>query len=84
MTRTPEEVFAHHAQALGAGDLDGSDSRSRSTYFMTFPEPVPGSVSARLQILGTLCEASRCRQKASSSSETGARIRSTSPACSPQ
>ena len=24
MTRTPEEVFAHHAQALGAGDLDKS------------------------------------------------------------
>ncbi len=23
MTRTPEEVFAHHAQTLGAGDLDG-------------------------------------------------------------
>jgi hypothetical protein len=23
MTRTPEEVFAHHAEALGAGDLDG-------------------------------------------------------------
>lgn len=23
MARTPEEVFAHHAQALGAGDLDG-------------------------------------------------------------
>lgn len=23
MTRTPEEVFAHHVQALGAGDLDG-------------------------------------------------------------
>ena len=23
MTRTPEEVFRHHAQALGAGDLDG-------------------------------------------------------------
>ncbi len=22
MTRTPEEVFHHHAQALGAGDLD--------------------------------------------------------------
>jgi ketosteroid isomerase-like protein len=22
MARTPEEVFAHHAQALGAGDLD--------------------------------------------------------------
>ena len=22
MIRTPEEVFAHHAQALGAGDLD--------------------------------------------------------------
>ncbi len=22
MTRAPEEVFAHHAQALGAGDLD--------------------------------------------------------------
>jgi hypothetical protein len=22
MTRTPEEVFAHHAAALGAGDLD--------------------------------------------------------------
>ena len=22
MTRTPEEVFSHHAQALGAGDLD--------------------------------------------------------------
>ena len=21
--RTPQEVFAHHAQALGAGDLDG-------------------------------------------------------------
>jgi uncharacterized protein (TIGR02246 family) len=23
MARTPEEVFQHHAQALGAGDLDG-------------------------------------------------------------
>jgi uncharacterized protein (TIGR02246 family) len=23
MTRTPEEVFQHHAEALGAGDLDG-------------------------------------------------------------
>lgn len=23
MTRTAEEVFAHHLQALGAGDLDG-------------------------------------------------------------
>jgi ketosteroid isomerase-like protein len=23
MTRTPEEVFAHHVQTLGAGDLDG-------------------------------------------------------------
>ncbi|MGD0062643.1 MAG: nuclear transport factor 2 family protein [Streptosporangiaceae bacterium] len=23
MTRTPEEVFKHHAQALGAGDLEG-------------------------------------------------------------
>ena len=23
MTRTPQEVFQHHAQALGAGDLDG-------------------------------------------------------------
>jgi uncharacterized protein (TIGR02246 family) len=23
MARTPEEVFAHHAEALGAGDLDG-------------------------------------------------------------
>ena len=23
MTRTPEEVFAHHAQVLGASDLDG-------------------------------------------------------------
>ncbi len=22
MTRTPEEVFAHHVQSLGAGDLD--------------------------------------------------------------
>ena len=22
MTRTPEEVFAHHAQSLGAGDLE--------------------------------------------------------------
>jgi hypothetical protein len=22
MTRTPEEVFQHHVQALGAGDLD--------------------------------------------------------------
>jgi ketosteroid isomerase-like protein len=22
MTRTPEEIFAHHGQALGAGDLD--------------------------------------------------------------
>ncbi|HEX2823656.1 MAG TPA: hypothetical protein VHO07_26355 [Streptosporangiaceae bacterium] len=22
MTRTPEEVFQHHAKALGAGDLD--------------------------------------------------------------
>ena len=23
MTRTPQEVFAHHAEALGSGDLDG-------------------------------------------------------------
>jgi ketosteroid isomerase-like protein len=23
MTRTPEEVFKHHAQALGSGDLEG-------------------------------------------------------------
>ncbi|WP_374971312.1 nuclear transport factor 2 family protein [Terrabacter sp. BE26] len=23
MSRTPEEVFAHHGQVLGAGDLDG-------------------------------------------------------------
>ncbi|HWG61403.1 MAG TPA: nuclear transport factor 2 family protein [Streptosporangiaceae bacterium] len=23
MTRTPEEVFQHHVEALGAGDLDG-------------------------------------------------------------
>jgi ketosteroid isomerase-like protein len=23
MSRTPEEVFQHHAQALGAGDLEG-------------------------------------------------------------
>jgi ketosteroid isomerase-like protein len=23
MTRTPEEVFQHHVQALGGGDLDG-------------------------------------------------------------
>jgi uncharacterized protein (TIGR02246 family) len=23
MARTPKEVFAHHAEALGAGDLDG-------------------------------------------------------------
>ena len=23
MARTPQEVFAHHAQALGAGDLEG-------------------------------------------------------------
>jgi ketosteroid isomerase-like protein len=23
MTRTPEEVFLHHAQSLGAGDLEG-------------------------------------------------------------
>lgn len=23
MTRTPQEIFQHHAEALGAGDLDG-------------------------------------------------------------
>jgi ketosteroid isomerase-like protein len=23
MTRTPEEIFQHHAQSLGGGDLDG-------------------------------------------------------------
>jgi ketosteroid isomerase-like protein len=23
MTRTPEEIFSHHAQALGGGDLEG-------------------------------------------------------------
>ena len=26
MTRTPQEVFAHHGKALAAGDLDGSSS----------------------------------------------------------
>ena len=26
MPRSPQEVFQHHAEALGAGDLDGIDT----------------------------------------------------------
>jgi hypothetical protein len=34
MTRTPQEVFAHHAEALGAADLDGivSDYRDDALF----------------------------------------------------
>jgi ketosteroid isomerase-like protein len=36
MSRTPQEVFAHHAQALGAGDLDGIvDDYSDDAVFIT-------------------------------------------------
>jgi ketosteroid isomerase-like protein len=36
MTRTPQEVFAHHAQALGAGDLDAIvEDYSDDTVFIT-------------------------------------------------
>ena len=36
MTRTPQEVFQHHAQALGAGDLDGIvDDYSDDAVFIT-------------------------------------------------
>jgi ketosteroid isomerase-like protein len=36
MARSPQEVFAHHAQALGAGDLDGIvDDYSDDAVFIT-------------------------------------------------
>ena len=36
MTRTPQQVFAHHAEALGAGDLDGIvDDYSDDAVFIT-------------------------------------------------
>ena len=36
MTRTPQEVFQHHAQVLGAGDLDGIvDDYTEDAVFIT-------------------------------------------------
>ena len=36
MARTPQEVFQHHAQALGAGDLDGIvEDYSNDAVFIT-------------------------------------------------
>src|ERR1017187_128145 len=40
MTRTPEEVFAHHAQSLGAGDLDAIVADYADDAFLITPAAV--------------------------------------------
>jgi hypothetical protein len=66
MTRTPEEVFQHHAEALGAGDLDeivadpGADSRLHAAAheltaragLVDAPVEVPEDIVERIR---TLC-----------------------------
>ncbi len=48
MTRTPEEVFAHHGQALGAGDLEGIlEDYTEDSIFIVQGETLHGLDGAR-------------------------------------
>ena len=62
MARTPREVFAHHAEALGAGDLDGIVSDYREDAVFITPAGVqrghPGIRTAFTQLLAELPQAS--------------------------
>jgi hypothetical protein len=61
MARTPREVFAHHAEALGAGDLDGIVSDYREDAVFITPAGVqrghPGIRTAFTQLLAELPQA---------------------------
>jgi hypothetical protein len=61
MTRTPEEVFQHHAQALGAGDLDEIVADyADDAFFIT----LAGSIAARTGSGRPSCGCSRmCRTR---------------------
>ena len=61
MTRTPEEVFQHHAQALGAGDLDEIVADYADDAFLITPSGVhrgqEGVRAAFVQLLADVPEA---------------------------
>lgn len=57
MTRTPEEVFAHHAQALGAGDLDGIVADYSDDAMVISPDGVKrGKAGVREAFTGLLAD----------------------------
>ncbi len=61
MTRTPEEVFQHHVQALGAGDLDEIVADYSDDAFVITPSGVnrgkEGVRAAFVQLLSDVPEA---------------------------
>lgn len=61
MTRTPEEVFQHHAEALGAGDLDQIVADYADDAFLITPAGVvrgeDGIRAAFVQLLADVPEA---------------------------
>jgi hypothetical protein len=57
MTRTPQQVFAHHAEALGAGDLAGIVSDYREdALFITPAGAVRGHAAIRAAFTRLLLE----------------------------
>ncbi|HEX9541161.1 MAG TPA: nuclear transport factor 2 family protein [Streptosporangiaceae bacterium] len=59
MTRTPEEVFQHHAQALGAGDLDEIVADYADDAVFITPAGVRGGIRAAFtQLLADVPNAS--------------------------
>jgi ketosteroid isomerase-like protein len=57
MTRTPEEVFQHHAEALGAGDLDQiAADYADDAVFITPAGVVRGKDGIRAAFAGLLAE----------------------------
>lgn len=61
MARSPREVFAHHAEALGAGDLDGIIADYREDAVLITPAGVqrghPGIRAAFTRLLSELPDA---------------------------
>jgi ketosteroid isomerase-like protein len=57
MSRTPQEVFAHHAQALGAGDLDEIVADYSDDAILVTPAGVlRGKAGAREMFTGLLAD----------------------------
>jgi ketosteroid isomerase-like protein len=57
MTRTPEEVFQHHAEALGAGDLDQiAADYADDAVFITPAGVVRGKDGIRAAFAGLLAQ----------------------------